>query len=181
MCTEPLHKIQGSIQFVQAKVKDGAASGRQHTDDLRARRYVFKNLMRDWSQDGAAERSQSYGRMCKEVQEQFKDWSSEQPPKVLVPGTLSLAIPACCTALTILICTPAHNGRRQACTARHSLSCICTCCSHQHFASECALRVWDYDGRQLLAKELKGTFLHAVCLTNVLCVPGYWPCTPVLK
>ena len=44
-------------------------------------------MMRDWSQEGAPERTQSYGRISKAVQEHFKGWTSQQPPKVLVPGT----------------------------------------------------------------------------------------------
>ena len=34
----------------------------------KACRYVLKNAMRDWSSEGAAERRQSYGRICDELQ-----------------------------------------------------------------------------------------------------------------
>ena len=51
-------------------------------------RYIFKNLMRDWSQEGAPERTQSYGRICQEAQRQLAGRDAENPPKVLVPGIL---------------------------------------------------------------------------------------------
>jgi hypothetical protein len=37
-------------------------------------RYVLKNLARDWSAEGAYERSQSYGRIVEELKLRFKDW-----------------------------------------------------------------------------------------------------------
>ncbi len=49
-------------------------------------RYVFKNLMRDWSQDGAPERTQSYGRICQEAQKQLAGRNPDDPAKILVPG-----------------------------------------------------------------------------------------------
>lgn len=49
-------------------------------------RYVFKNLMRDWSQEGAPERTQSYGRICQEAQKQLAGRGGDNPPRVLVPG-----------------------------------------------------------------------------------------------
>lgn len=51
-------------------------------------RYVFKNLMRDWSQEGAPERTQSYGRICQEAQRQLAGHDLDDPPKILVPGML---------------------------------------------------------------------------------------------
>eukprot|EP00873_Tetraselmis_striata_P012423 jgi/Tetstr1/432687/TSEL_022054.t2 len=36
--------------------------------------YVLKNLMRDWSEDGAVERAQSYGRVLAEIKRIFADW-----------------------------------------------------------------------------------------------------------
>ena len=50
-------------------------------------RYVLKNLMRDWSADGAPERTQSYGRIIKELSTRYQGWQNpQQPPRVLVPG-----------------------------------------------------------------------------------------------
>jgi carnosine N-methyltransferase len=37
-------------------------------------RYVLKNLMRDWSAEGAEERAQSYGLIVAELRERFADW-----------------------------------------------------------------------------------------------------------
>ena len=64
-------------------------------------KYVFKNLVRDWSHEGAAERAQSYGRMLTELRARLPlppppllvtvNATSHQqqqlpPPRVLVPG-----------------------------------------------------------------------------------------------
>jgi len=50
--------------------------------------YVLKNLMRDWSEDGAVERAQSYGRVLAEIKRIFADWADVEnsPPRILVPG-----------------------------------------------------------------------------------------------
>lgn len=50
--------------------------------------YVLKNLMRDWSEDGAVERAQSYGRVLDEIKNVFADWpdKDDSPPRILVPG-----------------------------------------------------------------------------------------------
>lgn len=37
-------------------------------------RYVLKNLVRDWSAEGALERQQSYGRILQELKTRFADW-----------------------------------------------------------------------------------------------------------
>ncbi|DBB03564.1 TPA: hypothetical protein ACH3X3_010907 [Trebouxia sp. C0006] len=57
-----------------------------HPGDMEKVRYVFKNLMRDWSQDGAPERTQSYGRICQEAQKQLAGRNPDDPAKILVPG-----------------------------------------------------------------------------------------------
>ena len=44
--------------------------------------------MRDWSQEGAPERTQSYGRICQEAQRQLAVRDPDNPPKILVPGML---------------------------------------------------------------------------------------------
>ncbi len=53
-------------------------------------RYVLKNLMRDWGPEGAAERSQSYGRIVAELKKRLLPADAKlplaNPPKVLVPG-----------------------------------------------------------------------------------------------
>ncbi|KAI8463769.1 MAG: N2227-like protein-domain-containing protein [Monoraphidium minutum] len=51
-------------------------------------RYVLKNLARDWSAEGAAERAQSYGRICDELARLFPDRRSAAAaaPRVLIPG-----------------------------------------------------------------------------------------------
>lgn len=50
--------------------------------------YVLKNLVRDWSAEGAAERAQSYGRILTELQAQLGHRLTDGliPPKVLIPG-----------------------------------------------------------------------------------------------
>ena len=66
-------------------------------------KYVFKNLVRDWSEEGAAERAQSYGRMLTELRARLplpppplpvtaiaslhqQQQQPPPPPRVLVPG-----------------------------------------------------------------------------------------------
>ncbi|KAG2448211.1 hypothetical protein HYH02_006796 [Chlamydomonas schloesseri] len=66
--------------------EDGC-SARVNANDIDKVRYVLKNVVRDWSAEGAAERLLSYGRILAELQEGFKDWSNaHRPPRVLVPG-----------------------------------------------------------------------------------------------
>ena len=36
------------------------------------RRYVLKNLVRDWGSEGAAERAQSYGRIVAELRSRYQ-------------------------------------------------------------------------------------------------------------
>eukprot|EP01025_Chloroclados_australasicus_P065714 TRINITY_DN8955_c0_g1_i1.p1 TRINITY_DN8955_c0_g1~~TRINITY_DN8955_c0_g1_i1.p1 ORF type:complete len:446 (-),score=33.14 TRINITY_DN8955_c0_g1_i1:380-1606(-) len=55
-------------------------------------RYVLKNLVRDWSQEGEPERKQSYGRIVEEVVRIFGSRKNDNdqsppPPRILVPGT----------------------------------------------------------------------------------------------
>lgn len=51
-------------------------------------RYLLKNVARDWSAEGAAERAASYGRITRELQRLFGGWDpgAAEPPAVLVPG-----------------------------------------------------------------------------------------------
>lgn len=59
--------------------------------DMDKVRYVFKNLVRDWSSEGAPERAMSYGRVTEAVRRWLPPPAdptdlSVQPPRVLVPG-----------------------------------------------------------------------------------------------
>ena len=51
---------------------------------------MLKNLVRDWSAEGAPERSQSYGRILTQLQRHLGPRLSDDPaaprPRVLVPG-----------------------------------------------------------------------------------------------
>ena len=48
---------------------------------------MLKNLMRDWSSEGAAERSQSYEWIVDKTRQYLPDpGSSDRRPRVLVPG-----------------------------------------------------------------------------------------------
>lgn len=49
-------------------------------------RYVLKNASRDWSAEGAPERSQSYGRICDEVLKRLPLNKQQNDCRVLVPG-----------------------------------------------------------------------------------------------
>lgn len=43
---------------------------------------MLKNAVRDWSKEGAAERAQSYGRICTEIER----WLPKGDRQILVPG-----------------------------------------------------------------------------------------------
>ena len=63
---------------------------RQAVNRCYLRRYVLKNLMRDWGAEGAAERSQSYGKVVAELKKRLLPSGASPPlpipPRVLVPG-----------------------------------------------------------------------------------------------
>ncbi|GAB4823870.1 hypothetical protein N2152v2_010916 [Parachlorella kessleri] len=63
-------------------------NGRVSPQDVDKVRYVFKNLMRDWSAEGAVERQQSYGRILEEIEGLYKlrQQPGAPPVRVLVPG-----------------------------------------------------------------------------------------------
>ncbi|KAL6771218.1 hypothetical protein ACKKBF_B34410 [Auxenochlorella protothecoides x Auxenochlorella symbiontica] len=62
-------------------------NGRVLPQDVEKVRYVLKNLMRDWSEEGAAERAASYGRIMQEVQSIASRQAPGQVPlSILVPG-----------------------------------------------------------------------------------------------
>ena len=46
---------------------------------------MLKNTVRDWSKEGLAERAQSYGRICEEIQKRLPVGEHARP-QVLVPG-----------------------------------------------------------------------------------------------
>lgn len=60
------------------------------SDGCLLHRYVLKNLMRDWGTEGAAERSQSYGKVVAELKKRLLPSGAspplQTPPRVLVPG-----------------------------------------------------------------------------------------------
>lgn len=49
-------------------------------------RYVLKNLMRDWSQEGGSERAESYGWILDSVTEHVPVDTASPAPQVLIPG-----------------------------------------------------------------------------------------------
>lgn len=69
-----------------------------HVNSMAQVKYVFKNLVRDWSVEGAAERAQSYGRLLAELRTRLPPSPAAEasgagdlqpqplPPRVLVPG-----------------------------------------------------------------------------------------------
>ncbi|EFN57363.1 hypothetical protein CHLNCDRAFT_142741 [Chlorella variabilis] len=67
---------------------EAAVGGTVAPHDLDKARYVLKNIARDWSEEGAAERAQSYGRILRELRRLFAGWpaGAAEPPSVLVPG-----------------------------------------------------------------------------------------------
>ena len=97
-CTqEDLHKDMSLSSGLSAALSLAAAAVSELSMCCR---YVFKNLMRDWSQEGAPERTQSYGRICQEAQKQLAGRSTDRPPKILVPGrAASSDSTASCTAV----------------------------------------------------------------------------------
>ena len=70
-----------------------AANGpRINPSDADKVRYVLKNAMRDWSDDGSGERAESYGRILSQLQDllgpalRAAATGASFPPRVLVPG-----------------------------------------------------------------------------------------------
>lgn len=50
-------------------------------------RYVLKNLVRDWSEEGRNERELCYGEIKNALKIHFEDWGDwNRPPRVLIPG-----------------------------------------------------------------------------------------------
>ncbi|KAK9841240.1 hypothetical protein WJX74_002413 [Apatococcus lobatus] len=67
-----------------------APTRRTSPSDCEKVRYVLKNMMRDWGAEGAAERSQSYGKVVAELKKRLLPSGAspplQKPPRVLVPG-----------------------------------------------------------------------------------------------
>lgn len=79
-CRRPLQVAALPCQIIYYLASPCAERDTEH-------RYVLKNLVRDWSAEGAAERSQSYGRMLTELTKRLGPAKDDQPPpNVLVPG-----------------------------------------------------------------------------------------------
>lgn len=114
-------------------------------------RYVLKNLARDWSSEGAAERAQSYGRICQELDRLFPDrcapvgiWG---PKQGLQRRSWSVMFIALCT-MEPRIASAAWRASRQwvACwdlspgEAGGQLVCWCTRgCKHKQNRGLCTL------------------------------------------
>ncbi|KAK9845546.1 hypothetical protein WJX84_004990 [Apatococcus fuscideae] len=79
-----------SMPLTSHPASQNGAGTRTSTADIDKVRYVLKNLMRDWGAEGAAERSQSYGRIVAELRKRLLPPGSsptlQHPPRVLVPG-----------------------------------------------------------------------------------------------
>ena len=58
----------------------GATHESVHPGDVDKVRYLLRNLMRDWSSEGSDERAESYGVICQELGELFKDFLTVCPP-----------------------------------------------------------------------------------------------------
>lgn len=77
---------------------------------------MLKNVARDWSGEGAAEREQSYGRIVHELGRLFASWPADaaDPPSVLVPGC---GLGRLCLEVTSLV-SAAGRRRSTACPIR---------------------------------------------------------------
>ena len=84
---------------------------------------MLKNIARDWSEEGAAERAQSYGRITAELHRLFAGQTAAgaaglPPPHVLVPGS---GLGRLCLEITNLV-----GSCGAACATRawlHQLDC----------------------------------------------------------
>ncbi|KAL2651652.1 hypothetical protein R1flu_019780 [Riccia fluitans] len=54
--------------------------------DVEKVRCIIRNLVRDWTEEGATEREECYTPILKELEDCFRDRSRERPPTCLVPG-----------------------------------------------------------------------------------------------
>ena len=71
-------------------------------------RYLFRNLVRDWSEEGRAEREQSYGRMIKELQRHLPPTThASRRSRVLVCAYIHTYIYVC-MCVRVFVCTRQH-------------------------------------------------------------------------
>lgn len=63
-----------------------SGAGQVPAVDVEKVRYVLKDLVREWSAEGAVERSQSYDKVTKALCELFPNRGPHHRPRVLVPG-----------------------------------------------------------------------------------------------
>lgn len=87
---DAFHEMRGEAAEPPSQHADDAQNFRGasavSSADIDKVKYVFKNLVRDWSEEGAAERDASYGRILTELEVHFPERDFEAPPRVLVPG-----------------------------------------------------------------------------------------------
>ncbi|KAL4444929.1 hypothetical protein ABPG77_003979 [Micractinium sp. CCAP 211/92] len=82
----PPHLAPANAAADEHEARVGGGGGVLPGDHDKAR-YVLKNTARDWSEEGAAEREQSYGRIVRELGRLFASRpAGTEPPSVLVPG-----------------------------------------------------------------------------------------------
>ncbi|KAI3438426.1 hypothetical protein D9Q98_000857 [Chlorella vulgaris] len=80
----PPHLAPANAAADELEAKAGSCVAPYDHDRVR---YVLKNVARDWSEEGAPERAQSYGRICAELRRLFAGRpAAAGPPSVLVPG-----------------------------------------------------------------------------------------------
>ena len=90
---EPMCEAGSAAELWRSKYRDVV-----HPADAEKVKYVLKNLVRDWSEEGVSEREQSYGIIIREIKDIFEDRLGLPPtnkssddeenslPRVLVPG-----------------------------------------------------------------------------------------------
>ncbi|KAF6266581.1 N2227-like protein-domain-containing protein [Scenedesmus sp. NREL 46B-D3] len=73
----------GALSFANGMAAQQQQCGPADAEKVR---YVLKNLVRDWSAEGALERQQCYARLVAQLKLCFEGWPGPQPPRVLLPG-----------------------------------------------------------------------------------------------
>lgn len=74
-------------QATNAGDRFGETTSTPSPSDMEKVKYVLKNLVRDWSQEGAEERGATYALILTELKSLYYQWGNwEKPPRVLVPG-----------------------------------------------------------------------------------------------
>ncbi|GMH45968.1 hypothetical protein BSKO_13932 [Bryopsis sp. KO-2023] len=84
---QPVEYLRGASDAGD-EAESAIGDRRPSTADVDKVRYVLKNLVRDWSEEGANERKMTYGRILDEMKNLFRDWPDDRgPPSILVPGS----------------------------------------------------------------------------------------------